>query len=159
MTFQIRRAGEADAEGVACVLRSIPWLQRFQGEPIERTTERVREQLRACTRDDSHSVYVAEAGGRVIGYAIVHWLQYFVIAGLEGFVSDVFVADDARGRGVGTALLDALRDEGLERGACRLSLLNSRTRDSYERGFYSKNGWEERDSMANFVLYLPGDDP
>ena len=35
-------------------------------------------------------------------------------------------------------------------------LLNRKTRESYERGFYRRLGWEEREEFANFVLHLRG---
>jgi len=33
-------------------------------------------------------------------------------------------------------------------------LLNMRKRESYQRNFYQKHGWEERPDAANFVLQL-----
>ena len=36
----------------------------------------------------------------------------------------------------------------------RWMLVNSRERPSYQREFYKKNGWQERESMANFVFEL-----
>jgi GNAT superfamily N-acetyltransferase len=157
MDFSIRQAVAADATGIAEVLRSIDWLARFRDQTLEGTTQQVYEMLLVCFRDDSHAIYVAEEGGKglILGYGVVHWLPYPVLAGVEGFVSDLFVASDWRGSGVGTALLARIKEEAIERGCCRLSLLNGRGREAYERGFYRKSGWEERDAMANFVLRIP----
>lgn len=157
MDFTIRDSTSADAVGIAEVLRSIDWLTRFQEQSLETVTQQVYEMLLVCFRDDSHAVYVAEEAmtGGVLGYGVVHWLPYPVLAGVEGFVSDLFVRADSRGRGVGTELLARIKQEASERGCCRLSLLNARGREAYERGFYRKAGWEERDGMANFVLRLP----
>lgn len=44
------------------------------------------------------------------------------------------------------------RLDGVE--ACKLQLINFRHRESYERSFYTKHGWEERPLAANFALYL-----
>ena len=35
-----------------------------------------------------------------------------------------------------------------------LTLLNGTHRASYQRGYYAKLGWEERDGMASFALWL-----
>lgn len=35
-------------------------------------------------------------------------------------------------------------------------LLNMHTRESYKRGFYARQGWEERPGAANFILQLTG---
>jgi GNAT superfamily N-acetyltransferase len=69
-------------------------------------------------------------------------------------VSELFVHVAAQGRGIGTLLLEEIKREGLERGCSRLSLLNMRNRESYQRGYYRKVGWEERENAANFVLLL-----
>ncbi len=45
----------------------------------------------------------------------------------------------------------AVKAEAARRGCWRLSLLNMRGRESYERAFYAKDGWQEREDAANFV--------
>jgi GNAT superfamily N-acetyltransferase len=55
---------------------------------------------------------------------------------------------------VGTRLLAAVKEEARKRGCARLSLLNGRTRPSYQREFYRKDGWQERETMANFIFEL-----
>jgi len=102
--------------------------------------------------DDSHTVYVAEdSAGAVVGYAAVHWLPYMLLAGPEGYVSELFIQESARGKGAGTKLLEVIEAEAKERGCSRLMLLNLRQRESYQREFYKKHGWEERPGVANFV--------
>jgi hypothetical protein len=57
------------------------------------------------------------------------------MAGAEGYVSELFVREPAR-------------------GCTRLSLINLRQRESYRRQFYVKAGWQERGTAANFI-YAP----
>jgi GNAT superfamily N-acetyltransferase len=83
-------------------------------------------------------------------------LPYLILAGPEGYVSELFVSDSARGIGIGTQLLKAVEAMAISRGCSRLMLLNRKTRESYERGFYRRLGWEEREEFANFVLHLRG---
>ena len=61
---------------------------------------------------------------------------------------------EARGNGAGTALLEAAKRLGTERGCLRLTLFNRKERESYQRGFYPKHGWVERDDAALFMYFL-----
>jgi GNAT superfamily N-acetyltransferase len=155
MDIQIRKAQQEDAPALATLLRSIGWSRRMQNEPVETTTQFVRQQLDLCLSSESHTVYVAEeAEAGLIGYVAVHWLPYLFLAGPEGFISDLFVHETGRGQGVGSQLLKVVIEEARNRGCSRLQLINFRTRESYQRSFYSKVGWQERPDGANFVYYL-----
>lgn len=156
MLINIRKAQLTDARAIAGILRGLGWFKHFSAEPVESTEARVRLHLSHCLGDDSHSVYVAEnRAGETIGYANVHWLPYLFLPGPEGYVSELFVNKGARGQGAGTQLLQAIKKEADERGCTRLSLLNIRQRESYQRGFYKQRGWEERRGAANFIYPLP----
>lgn len=153
----IRLATAADVEGLTDLLLAIGWFHWMGQQPREEVAGVVGRQLALAldeSRHESHSILVADNGGTLRGYVSVHWLPYLIRRGVEGFVSELFVHPNARGMGIGSALLDAAVAEGRTRGAERLSLLNSRQRDSYERGFYSSRGWEERPDFANFVFFL-----
>jgi GNAT superfamily N-acetyltransferase len=154
METTIRKAEARDADALATLVRGLqlfPWLD---DEAPEATQARVARHLAAALADTSHTVLVAEDEGGLQGYVAVHWLPYLILAGPEGYVSELFLGEAARGRGVGARLLEAVRREATQRGCVRLMLLNRRTRESYRRGFYPKQGWHERDDMANFVLPL-----
>ncbi|MCL6477309.1 MAG: GNAT family N-acetyltransferase [Peptococcaceae bacterium] len=78
--------------------------------------------------------------GEVIGYTAVHWLPYLILAGPEGYVSELFIRRSVRGNGVGRMLLEEVKKQAVLRGCSRLLLLNGRNRESYVRGFYKKLG-------------------
>jgi len=149
----VRRADLGDAAGLAAFLKNLDYFPRLAPMPAEQVLAQVTRHLQLCLADASHSVYLAEDAQRELcGYTSVHWLPYLFLRGPEGYVSELFVARAARGQGVGTALLAAVKAEGRARGCARLSLLNMRERESYLRGFYAKDGWHEREDAANFVL-------
>lgn len=151
----IRRATVADAPALADLQRALAMFSSLEGEAPEATRTRVARQLDRCLADDSHAVFVAQAAdGEVAGYAAVHWLPYLIHAGPEGYVSELFVREEARGAGLGGRLLEAVEAAARERGCVRLQLLNFRTRTSYLRGFYPKVGWQERPDGASFVKAL-----
>lgn len=75
-----------------------------------------------------------------------------MLPGPEGYVSELFIFESERGKGIGRALLDAVREEALGRGCTRLQLVTASSRDSYD--IYLKWGWMERPHLADFVLPL-----
>ncbi|MGO9097391.1 MAG: N-acetyltransferase family protein [Bryobacteraceae bacterium] len=155
MGLHIRRARLEDAPAIAALVRALGWFAHLSAEAEQVGSERVAKHLQLCRADQSHSVYVAEdQAGEVAAYATVHWLPYLFFPGPEGYVSELIVGEAHRGRGIGTQLLEAVRREALERGCCRLMLINKRNRESYQREFYAKRGWIERPAAASFVLPL-----
>ena len=150
----IRPATGDDAPGLVALLRTLERFDWLRAEEPAAAEARVRAGLLAAD-GACRSVYVADGpGGAILGYVAVHWLPYFILPGPEGFVSELFLLPAARGQGLGSALLAAAVAEARARGCSRLGLLNNRRRESYQRGFYDKQGWAERADMANFVLPL-----
>ena len=154
--INIRQAKSGDVKAIAVILRGLGWFTYMNEETLTDTERRITRQIDLCHADKSHTVLVAEdRGSVVVGYAAVHWLPYLMLPGSEGYISELFVSESARGKGIGTRLLAAVTAQAMKRGCTRLMLVNRRSRDSYRRGFYSKLGWEERGEFANFVLRLP----
>jgi GNAT superfamily N-acetyltransferase len=153
--MRLRKATIEDAEALASLLTEIGWFEVFKNESLEESSRRVRAELELCLADDSHLVCVAESEeGGIVGYVSVHWLPYLFMRGPEGYVSELFVRDSARGRGVGRLLLKAVETEARSRGCTRMSLTNLRHRESYTRQFYVKAGWTERSDAANFIYRI-----
>jgi len=151
----VRLAHETDASSVAKILRATGWFEHLAAEAAVETESRIKRHIGLCRSDDSHSVYVAEnEDGIVVGYASVHWLPYLFLSGPEGYISELFVDETHRGKRIGKMLLEAIVYEAKTRGCSRLMLITSRNRESYKRKFYSKQGWAERDGMANFVFKI-----
>lgn len=175
MDILIRKAEASDVPAIADLLRSLNFFAYINAEAPQSTQERVARHFAQCAADDSHMILVAlgtdgavqtqdgaiqipdgagqTPGRAVAGYSAVHWLPYMMLAGPEGYVSELFVREECRGQGIGRRLLEAIKAEAQQRGCSRLTLLNMRKRESYQRQFYAKQGWEERDA-ANFILHL-----
>lgn len=151
-TMRIREPGPGDIPALAELLASLEAAAWTRGkDAIE-----VESVLNACLHGKTPEacLKVAETEGKLAGYASAHWLPNLILGGLEGHVSELFVAPDGRGKGIGSALLEALEAEARARGCVRLSLLNLRERESYRRGFYAKRGWTERPGAANLIKRL-----
>lgn len=157
MTTDLIRAAQLDdANTLAELILNIGWFQHyFEDASPEEVQAKIAHKLRLILADDSHTVYVAENfAGEIEGYVSVHWLPYLFMPGPEGYISELFVRETARGQGIGRRLLKQVKAAAIKRGCSRLSLLNMRPRESYQRGFYTKQGWTERADAANFVLRL-----
>lgn len=151
----IRPARLGDHEGLYGILKDLGWFILLDELDAAQGRDLVAGHLARGLESSEHLVLVAEdRQGQVVGYASVHWLPYLFKAGLEAYVSELFVRQDRTGQGVGRALLAALEGEARARGCCQLMLVNNRERPSYRRGFYAKQGWQERGNMANFARPL-----
>lgn len=151
----IRPAQHQDHGSLYDILKGLGWFALLDELDAEQGRALVASHLARGLNSAEHLVLVAEDGqGQVVGYASVHWLPYLFKAGLEAYVSELFVRQDQSGQGVGRTLLATMETEARARGCCQLMLVNNRQRQSYQRGFFAKQGWQERDNMANFARPL-----
>ena len=148
----IRTAQPGDASALAQLLQNIGWFDRFtQGTPAEHATH-----IEALLAPNPRQLQLlaCDAQGQVLGYCAVHWLPIAILQGWEGYVSELFIADSARGMGAGRQLLQHAVAAAHAQGCRRIWLVNNRDRDSYQRGFYARQGWAEQAQAARFVLNL-----
>lgn len=151
---RIRPATASDADALAAVIHGLGGFRAFEGAGEDQVRAAVRANLAATLAGGRSTVLVAEDDAGVFAWAQVHWLHDLFMPGPEGYLTELFVDTAHQGRGVGTELHDLLVAEARRRGAYRMTLLNGTHRDSYARGYYAKLGWEERDGMASFALWL-----
>lgn len=85
-------------------------------------------------------VKVAEQEGRVLGMCTAQLLVSTAEGGCSALVEDLVVQKGARGLGIGEALLAAVEDWALQRGAARIQLLADRDNTAALR-FYEKRGF------------------
>ena len=87
------------------------------------------------------AVLVALEGGEVVGLCQVIVLRHFQHAGgLCAELESVFVREDRRSRGVGSALLEAAEALARERGCYRVQLTSNLARHDAHR-FYEAHGY------------------
>ncbi len=144
---RIRPARTTDARGVAAILLDLGW---FRAMPTDIAVAARQVESKVPDPEDlARTMVVAEGPlGEVAGYA--HWTVTYPVF-LDGpslYLTELFVAADQRGRGVGSALLDHLHDHATAIGAARVELLQHRDRDAYRRGFYTRHGYTEAEVFA-----------
>jgi GNAT superfamily N-acetyltransferase len=83
---------------------------------------------------------VAEDDDSLIGFVDVEFRRRLNFLSPQAWVPDLIVAERARGRGVGRALLEAVEERSLERGCWGMSL-ESATWRVETHAFYERVGW------------------
>ena len=67
--------------------------------------------------EDGELLAARDESGRILGYACLYW-HFSSLQALETvLMNDLFVAPEARGRGIGRALIEATAEVARERGA------------------------------------------
>ncbi|MEX8193974.1 GNAT family N-acetyltransferase [Comamonas guangdongensis] len=152
----IRPARPTDAAGLGELLQGIGWFPAYEGRSAAQNRAAVEALLSSAQAEAGRSLLLVaeDARQRISGYCAVHWLPVAVLQGWEAYVSELFIAERARGAGLGQQLLEAATQAARDRGCLRIWLVNNRQRSSYARGFYSQQGWTEQAEMARFVLPL-----
>jgi GNAT superfamily N-acetyltransferase len=152
---RIRPATTEDAAGLMEVVSSVGWFDEMLPDDPAQRVRVIAGNLVRLAESPVHDILVAELqDDGIAGYLNMHRQPCLTFATPEGFISELFIRDDCRGKGIGGRLLEEAERLARERGWWRLHLVNHRERDSYRRGFYESRGWEERPDMADFVLRL-----
>jgi GNAT superfamily N-acetyltransferase len=94
----------------------------------------------------------AREGGDFAGYACLFWHFSSLSAAETVLMNDLFVAEEARGRGVGRALIDASAEVARERGAHSLEWATAPGNIAAQR-LYDSTG-AERSEWVEYELEL-----
>ncbi|MDQ0708729.1 ribosomal protein S18 acetylase RimI-like enzyme [Arthrobacter woluwensis] len=95
-------------------------------------------------------LFVARDGGRIVGMATL--VTFPLVTGWRGFVEDVVVSHQARGRGIARLLLSEITAESSRRRLRTLDLTSRPTRESALK-LYESVGFRPRDT--NVLRYTP----
>jgi GNAT superfamily N-acetyltransferase len=97
-------------------------------------------------------IYVAEHGGRIEGFMQLYPSFSSLSMGPILVFNDLFVDPEARGQGVGAALLETAHKLAEETGAAHMTLATARdNRQAIE--LYSRMGWQADEAYLH--MYLP----
>lgn len=146
MPSPTRPARAGDGHGIAEILADH---SRFDGnlDDLDVAARRI-EALLPDAEDPHRTMVVVEDGaGGLDGYAHWHVTHPAFLDGPSLYLTELFVRADARGRGVGSTLLDAVHDEASALGAARVELVQVRGTEAHRRGFYPAYGYEHADHL------------
>ena len=136
-------AGEGDLGELLELLRG--YCDFYEVAPSD---EQLLELSRALIADpdrEGMQLIARDATGTAVGFATLYWSWQTLSAARLGVMNDLFVAPDARGRGVAEGLIAACRDACAAHGATTLAwqtaLDNDRAQAVYDRVGGRRSQW------------------
>jgi ribosomal protein S18 acetylase RimI-like enzyme len=145
---EIRRATVADADAVAVLFDA--YRQFYRREPdLAGARAFVAERL---THNES-VIFLAGDAGSPLGFTQLY--PSFTSSGMTRIfiLNDLFVAPQARGRGIATALLRRAAEFATSEGAVRLTL-STATDNRTAQAVYERAGWKRDDAFLVYQLGL-----
>jgi GNAT superfamily N-acetyltransferase len=122
----------------------------------ELVPESFARRLREAVETGEFEVLAARAEGRVVGVAVLAYRLSISAGGLFASVEDLYVEPDARRRGLGRALLEAVGERCAARG---VSYIEAQVEDEEATAFYAAVGYEEEPGVRvfsrSYVLSAP----
>lgn len=147
----IRPASTADIPQLISLMQALPELHHICGTDPQAFRQRIQNILGSA----GHHLLVAHFPDTPIRAYCNFFINHFLLLpAAEAYLGELFVHPDYRDRGIGSALLNSVEQSARQQGIYRLFLVNLKSKSSYERKFYEKQGWQERDQVANFVKIL-----
>ncbi len=138
----IRLATPADTSAMSLLLGQL-------GYPSE--AARVSERLARLEADPASAVFVAQDAGEVVGLCALQVMRLIERDAALCRITAMVVRSEARGRGVGHALLEQVEAEAERLGCDRIEVTSNDRRDD-AHAFYRSLGFE--DAPQRFVKQL-----
>jgi GNAT superfamily N-acetyltransferase len=145
MDLRLQPAALADVDRLLGFMRA---LQReggasFDGRPFD---EQVVRRSVVELIDDARlgRIWLIEVAGAAVGYAVLTLGYSLEFHGRDALLDELFVAEHARGHGIGTAVLALIADACRRLGACALHLEVDRDNVKAQR-LYRRHGFQDHD--------------
>ena len=148
MTLAVRRAGASDLEALASMFDGY---RQFYKQPSD--IAGARTFLAERIEREQSIIFLAEAETGALGFTQLY--PSFTSTGMARIfiLNDLFVIPEARGKGVGGALLRHAAEFARGEGAVRL-LLSTAVDNFAAQGVYEREGWERDDAFLTYRLAL-----
>lgn len=109
---EIRPAREEEIEEMLPLIRA--YCEFYETEPDD---DGLRKMFRTLINDPGQgAVFVARDGGRAVGFASLDWKWSSLKAARIGFLEDLFVDPETRGKGIADALIEVCAERCRELG-------------------------------------------
>ena len=143
----IREATINDQAEVFDLLRQLMTSANLES-PINQPS--AAETFRQVIEEEKGTVLLAEEDGRILGLVTLSYPVAIRCGGIYSCIEEFIVTEQARGKGVGSKLLEAAIDKATEKGSYELQV----NRPS-ELGYpvYLRQGWKD---LGKHLNYYPG---
>jgi GNAT superfamily N-acetyltransferase len=130
---EIRPARAEEAEELLPLMRA--YCDFYESAPAD---EGLLEMARALIDDPAQgATFIAREAGRAVGFATLDWKWSMLKGARLGYLEDLYVLEEARGRGIADALIAVCADRCRELGMPAMQWLtqphNERARSVYDR--------------------------
>jgi len=111
--------------------------------------QQLREVLRtALAQEGLRCVFAVVSDDLVVGMITLRSFPVIRLGGIQVSIEELVVLPEWRGRGVGASLVNLALSWARAVGAARIEVLSSRERESVQRRFYEKMGFQAADSQV-----------
>ena len=146
--MQVREASSADLDLIVPLFDAY---RRFYRQASDLPS--ARSFLRARLDRKDSAILLALDQSQAVGFTQLYPSFSSVSMARIFILNDLFVSPEARGQGVGSALLAAAADFGRRAGACRLAL-TTETTNTVAQSVYERMGWVRDTSFYTYELAL-----
>ena len=157
VNFHLREAKAIDMQLVKKMFVETSWgyVPEMQKKLLDREKwdTNVIEDFENILNEENTEVFIAEdEHHRYVGHLIVGQMRGMITKLSFGYIFDIFVEEEFRGKGIGKLLLEKAEDYCRKKGHSRIALSVSATNDSAIE-LYSRTGYKaERINMAKEVI-------
>ena len=137
--FHIRKATEHDVQAAYRLMAALG----YPDLPMDGFAQIFRKVLKS---QSSQVLIAVDSAGRALGMMTISHRPQLRLAGTILCIDELTVMPEARGAGIGRAMLQEAQKLAQKQKALRIELHTHRGRESYHRNFYIKNGFTEADS-------------
>ena len=141
--MEVHTVSEADLEELLPLMRA--YCDFYAVAPTDSELLALSRALIADPQCEGVQLIARDGGGRATGFATLFWSWSTLEAGRIGVMNDLFVAAEARGKGVAEALIEECRARCRQRGAKRLGWQtaagNTRAQAVYDRVGAQREQW------------------
>ncbi len=155
MGVTIREAGETDLELVRKYTVETAWVDFSESErkelekDKEKWSKHILEGFESLSKRENHKIFIAEDENHAfVGYLWVGEGTNMMTGLKHGYIYDIFVKEESRGKGIGKILLEKAQSYSREKGYSRILLMVSANNEIAMK-LYSKMGFKaEQTYMA-----------
>jgi ribosomal protein S18 acetylase RimI-like enzyme len=140
--MKIALIGEADLPELLPMMRA--YCDFYEVAPSADDLEALARALISDPQGEGVQLIARGDGGEPLGFATVYWSWQTLTAARAGVMNDLFVVPDARGQGVGRALIEECRRRARDRGATQLVWETAPDNETAQRLYRSLDAREER---------------